>query len=441
MDVERALISKVVQTGAAEKVVSRGIEPDHFADEECREVWSSITKHIRKYKSAPSADALRNMHEDFRMEVTQDALDYVIDRFVQQVKRRLAIDLGRAYRDAIDDPERVQDIELIALEMARTLTEVVPSPAVSRFSDMEMRIEQYRQKLEAGDVYGLLTGFETLDELTLGIQPHEFFVVMAFLGVGKSTMMQRIFYQVYLQGKTPMMISLEMDADSLLRKFDAMATNVRYWALKALELGEGDIEKWERVAELADADRHERDIIVVDDIRGCTVDKVLAETIRYKPDLVGIDYVGLMDAPRGVQGKSWEKLQYITRALKTNARSLRIPVLAAAQANREGARGDLSVVHTAEALSVARDCDIMLGLQQDDEQYENQEMEGIILKNRDGKRGRFLCHWDLDVMNIYEKGLSGVAAGGARSADVKPSFRLKNRQPDVDDEEGASADA
>lgn len=436
MDVERALLSKVIQTQAAEQIIARGIDLDHFSDNENREVWTFILDHLRRYKSPPSYDAVRQRHPDFRLEVTTDALDYLMDRFIQTVKRRLAIELGRSYRDAIDDPDRVAEIELIALEMARTLTEAVPSPSVGRFSDVHSRIAEYNRKKEAGEVMGILTGFPTFDNLTLGIQPHEFVVIMAFLGVGKSTMMQRIFYEVYLQGKTPMMMSLEMDAQSLLRKFDSMATQIRYWALKALELGEGDMREWEQLAERADAARHEKDIIIIDDVGGCTVDKVLAETIRYKPDLVGIDYVGLMDAPRGVQGKSWEKVTYITRALKSNARSLRIPILAAAQANREGGRGEIAITHTAEALSIARDCDMMIGLQQDEEQYENKTMEALLLKNRDGKRGRAELHWDLDIMDIHERTLGNTDAGGPGPA---PTFRLRP-QPEPSGQEANTED-
>lgn len=402
MDIEKLLLSKVIQTQQADVIISRGIESDHFADRECQEVFETIVEHMREYKVPPSLDAVRLKHPDFNIEISTDALEYLMDQFVNDVKRRKAIEVGRSFRDAIDNPAQVKDIELVALEMARTLTEVVPSPTVSRFSDAELRIQEYDRRLEAGEIYGLLTGVKTFDDLTLGMQSHEFVVILAFLGMGKSTFMQWIFYQTYLQGKTPLMISLEMDADALLRKFDVMATQIKYWAMKALELDTADKDIWYAMAERADADRHEKDIIIIDDVRGCTSDKVMAETIRYKPDLVGIDYIGLMHAPRELSN-SWQKMQYITRELKANARGLRIPVLAAAQANRDAAKGDVGIANTAEGLSIAQDCDIMFALQRDEDQEKNNEMEVLMLKNRDGKKGRALMNWELDTMDIWER--------------------------------------
>lgn len=404
MDIERRLISKAIQSQAVENVISRGIESDHFADNECRNVWEFITDHMRQYKSAPSSDIVREQFRDFSFELTTDTLDYLTDRFVKDVKRRLAIQLGREYRDAIDDPDEVENIEVRALEMARQLTEVVPSPKVTRFSEMDQRIREYERKLAAGEVSGIKMGIPTFDNLTLGIQPHEYVTIAAFLGVGKSTMMQHMFYQAYLQGKTPLLISLEMEASAIMRKFDVMATSVQYHAMKALELDDEDKYHWEEVAELASSNRHERDIIVIDDIRHPTVDDVMAATIRYKPDIVGVDYVGMMDAPRGSSATSWEKLTHITRGLKSNARTLKVPIVAAAQGNRDFAKEGANLWNLAQSISVGQDSDIVIGLQRDEDMIERDQMEAILMKQRDGISGKsVIMNWKLDTMDIRER--------------------------------------
>lgn len=403
MDYERLLISKAIQSQGVDHLISRGIESEHFADNECKKVWDFVVNHMRRYKASPSAGVVNEEFRDFRFELTTDTLDFLTDKFVKSVKRRLAIELGRDYREAIDDEDQVENIEIMALEMARTLTEVVPSPKVSRYSDMADRIAEYdRRKLE-GEVYGIKFGVPTFDNLTLGIQPHEYITIAAFLGVGKSTFMQHMFYQAYLQGKTPLLISLEMEASAIMRKFDVMASSVKYHALKALELEDEDYWKWHEIAELADSKRHEQDIIVVDDIRHPTVDDVMAATIRYKPDIVGVDYVGMMEAARGASSNSWEKLTTITRGLKSNARTLKVPIVAAAQGNRDFAKEGASLWNLAQSISVGQDSDIVIGLQRDEDQVEENEMDAIMMKNRDGKMASVKMNWELDTMNIYEK--------------------------------------
>lgn len=405
MDTARALVSKAIQTQAVEDVISENIGVEHFPEnDESRAVWETITQHWGQYGAAPSLDAIRQAHPDFKLELTSDVLPYVIKQFKNDFKRRKAITLGRDYRDAIDDPNRIEDIGVIAFEMARQLNESFPTPELHRFSDMKNRIEDYDRRLEDGVEPGTKINIPTIDDWTQGIRDHDFWVIMAFLNVGKSTLMQWIFYQLYLNGKTPLMISLEMGGQELLERFDSMAAHVRHKAIMAMQMDSDDREKWERMAERADEDKHERDIIIRDDIYDCTVDRIQAEIARWKPDLCGIDYIGLMHAPGGAAIKNYEKVQYNTRRIKQMARVGRVPILAAAQANRDG-HINLSIENTAESIGVAQDCDVMIGLEaQGEDEVRRSRIEGLLLKNRKGpkKRGIWLNFDLINAFDIYE---------------------------------------
>lgn len=400
MDIERDVISKAIQSKTPERVISAGFEIDHFVDKECIAVWDWTIKHLKKYKASPSLKATKNQFPEFQFSVSSDPLDYLLDQFRDKVKFREAVKLGRTFMKSIENPEQVKEIELVALDMARKLTEVVPSPEVGRYSDMNERIETYHEMKEKGVQLGIMTGIKSFDDVTMGIQPHDLVVIAAFLGVGKSTLMQWMLFQAYLQGKTPMLISLEMEHEALFRKWDAMALKFQYRALKALELGEGDIEKWKRMAEKAAEASAEKDIIVIDDLFGCTVDKVYAETIRYEPDIVGIDYINLMKSRGG--GQHWEKIQDISQGLKQNARTAKIPILAAAQGTRETARGGMSLEAVASSISISRDCDVFIGLHQDEDDLIDKRMQVGLFKNRDGPKAEAIMRWELDTMNIHE---------------------------------------
>lgn len=403
-DVERTLLAKALHTGEFVEVVARGIEADHFADPDCRELFEYAQGFVSIHKQPPSLKIVKEEFPEFSAPLSKDPLSYHMERFILKVKERMAIELVRDYHDAIEDPEQLVDIELRALEMARALTEVVPSPRASRFSEADVRIKEYERRLKSGEVHGTFFGIPTIDKETLGIQPHEMVVVAAYLGVGKSTLMQHIAYSAYLQGKTVLYISLEMEAEAILRKIDVMATKVKYHAMKALELEHGDKQQWERIAEQAHKDRHERDIVVRDDINNCTVDHVMAETLRYKPDLVLVDYLELMSTPRGVQTQHWEAVSFTGVGLKQNARVLKIPIITAAQLNRDGGKGDVSLSNVSHQ-SVGKHSDVIIGLAQDEEQTERQEMGVVLLKNRDGKKAHTTMRWQLETMDIGEKGI------------------------------------
>ena len=67
----------------------------------------------------------------------------------------MAVELVRDYHDALEDPAEIDEIELRALEMARELTEVVPSPKARRFSEGKARKEEYERRKKKDITLGI----------------------------------------------------------------------------------------------------------------------------------------------------------------------------------------------------------------------------------------------------------------------------------------------
>lgn len=217
-----------------------------------------------------------------------------------------------------------------------------------------------------------------------------------------TTLMQFFALNAYLQGKTVLFVSLEVEAEQILRKFDVMLSNVRYRALKALELDAGEEKAWTAILEKCESDKAERDIIVRDDIQNCTTDKIAAEVIREKPSFLCVDYLEEMTAPRGIMG--WEAVSRNGRDLKQHARVKKIPTVTATQLNREGGKGEVTL-STLGYQSIGKQADTLLGMSQDDDQAAQYEMDVLLLKHRDGPSNKTATmDWKLDTMQIKEKG-------------------------------------
>lgn len=406
MDVERALIGKALQAGQLDDLVARGIEPFHFASRECQEVYEGCLQHLGSYQVPPTVEVIQREFPDFTVNFTQTSIEYLTDEFVKKVKRRKAIELGDAYAEAIDDPAQVGSIEDVAMEMAATLMDVVPQPRVGRFSDEERRIQDYLRRRDEEGIWGLRTGFATIDHITTGIQAQELAVVVAWQGIGKSWFMQHWAWNMYMHGHTPLFISLEMSEEEIFERWTTMATHVAHHALRICELPDADIEKWREVAARAKDARAERDIIVIDDIGSCTPDRVLAETRRYKPDAVFVDYIELMDPPRRIDGGGWQELNEIGKDLKRNARVLGIPVIVAAQTNVGGSGGDGPLLSNISYKSHGKHANLIFGVHRDEEMERAREAQIRLLKNRNGKKVWIDAIWDLDKGDIREKSAS-----------------------------------
>ena len=374
-------------------------------DDECRGLFEYLRRITVKYQSPPSPRAVKDDNPKFDFEYTDDSLEYLMDKFVRLAKRRLASQMVEELAEACNDPERAENIDLEFLEVSRKLATLVPATEVGRFKDAEQRVKEYEERKREGKKFGVLFGYETIDAWTGGMQAHEYATVAGFTGQGKSTFLQHVEFNVFaVQKKTPLIISLEMERGAMLRKFDAMAGNLDYQKMKLLELPDDQMKRWKDHAQrIKDS---VADIPVIDTIRHCTPDHVFAEAVRYKPDLIVIDYIQLMRSSRASRNSAlWQSVTEVTQDLKQIARTLKIPILAAAQTNRDGAKQGAELDNIGQSISIIQDSDLVIGLFQDEEMRERKEMEIRLRKNRDGKIGQIRANWDHDAMNYREKTL------------------------------------
>lgn len=396
MDYERALIDKAAQTGRIEGLMLDGISEAHFESDTHKEIWNFLTTHTKKYKQAPSFNTVKNEFPYHNFEITEESIGYIKDQFFKLVKRRNAIDSLRGLAEAVDDPKLVGKIDELFLEESRRLAQLVPSQKVTRFKEIDKRIEQYELGEDLDQ--GIRMGIPLLDNITLGIQPHEYITISGWTGTGKSTLAQWILFNAYMQNKTPMLISLEMESKALLRKWDTMLTNFNYHRLKSHTLEERELERWKHKAK--DINKRTNDIIILDEVYKCSVDRVYAELVRWQPDILCIDYISLMDTQRAVGNSNWEKIMYLTQSLKQLSRTLKIPIIGVAQTNRDSATSGAKLDNIAWSVAIIQDSDMVLGLHQDDDMKNEKRMELRMQKNRDGQTLDVDLLWDMRTMTF-----------------------------------------
>ncbi len=396
MDYEKALVNKVCQTGRVQNLMLEGIDPVHFEDETNKEIWTFLTDHTKKYKQAPSFNTVKKEFPFHDFEIVDESLEYLKDEFFKQVKRRNAIDSIRDLAMAVDDPGQVGKIDELFLEQSRRLAQIIPSQKVTRFKEIDKRIEAY--ELNEEEENGIKMGIPLFDNITLGIQPHEYVTISGWSGTGKSTLAQWMLFNAYMQGKTPMLISLEMEARNLLRKWDTMLTNFNYHRLKSNTLRDNELELWKQKA--IDVNNRPNDMIILDEVYKCTVDRVYAELVRWEPDILCIDYISLMDTARASGNSNWEKIMYLTQSLKQLSRSLKIPIIGVAQTNRDSATSGAKLENIAWSVAIIQDSDIVIGLHADEDMKDNKHMEIRMLKNRDGTTLNTDFYWNMENMSF-----------------------------------------
>ena len=249
---------------------------------------------------------------------------------------------------------------------------------------------------------GLSTGFYDLDDSTCGLQSSELIIIAARPSMGKTSLALNMVEHIGIVEKKPVIVfSQEMSAQQVAQNM--LCSHARIDAHK-LRRGFLEDKQWSALSygmgSLSEAP------IFIDDTPGLTVLEVRAKARRlkaqYNIQMVVVDYLQLMEAPRGIENRQQE-ISIISRGLKSLARELSIPVIAVSQLNRsvearEGHRPRMSDLR--ESGSIEQDADVIVLLHRDkyyDPEKDDDTAELIIAKQRNGPTGvvklTFLSHF------------------------------------------------
>ncbi len=251
-----------------------------------------------------------------------------------------------------------------------------------------------------GELTGVTSGFTDLDKLTFGFHPQEMIVVAARPSMGKTSLMLNIAEAAILpRGKNAkpvptLMFSLEMGADQLAMRLLCSRARVSFTKLKDGFLpAEQQRDLVRSASELKEAP------LWIDDSGHLTILELRAKARRVhaqqKLGLVVIDYLQLVSgtdsrAPREQQ------IAEISRGVKAMAKELNVPVIIAAQLNRESEkeRRQPRVSDLRESGSIEQDADMVILLAKKKDTNDEEDMAApvvlrdlILAKHRNGPVG------------------------------------------------------
>lgn len=239
------------------------------------------------------------------------------------------------------------------------------------------------------------TGFFGLDDvLAGGFRPGELAIVAARPSIGKSTVLANLARNVVLPrpGIAPrgaVYFSLEMRDVELVQRVLSSVAGVEHERIRRRVVGSRERELLEGAAEQLEPTR-----LHVDFCPRATLLEIRAKARRLRShrerpiDVVFVDYLGLMRGDdNGGRRPRYEVMSEITGGLKVLAGELEVPVIAAAQVNREAKHGERPrMEHLRDSGSLEQDADVVLMLHRDEDLPS--VLEVVVEKNRNGRTGR-----------------------------------------------------
>jgi replicative DNA helicase len=310
---------------------------------------------------------------------------------------------------------------------------------------------------------GVPSGFINLDRITSGWQKSELIVVAGRPSMGKTAFVLNCARNAAIDFKKPIVIfSLEMSSAHVVNRLISGETEIEHEKIRKGTLKE---EEWQQIH--SKIHLLEKAPLIIDDTPRLNTlefaDKCYKLKLEKDIQMIIVDYLQLM---RGIGGdgkgigERWQEIGSITRALKSLAKELNVPIIALSQLSRAGeSRPGISrrpmLSDLAESGSIEQDADMVLflyrpeyyGLDIDEDNNTTQGVaEVIVAKNRNGETGRvrlkfigkYVKFQDLDQgMDSFPAQGNNAFAGLNPSQDFdKPSnFIIRpSRMDDIEDE-------
>ena len=196
------------------------------------------------------------------------------------------------------------------------------------------RIETLYNRDDPSDVTGVPTGFADLDRMTSGFQPGDLVVVAGRPSMGKTALALNIGENVALNTGMPVAVfSMEMGASQLAMR---LIGSVGRLDQQKLRTGRLQADDWDKLSSALG--RLNEAPILIDETPALNAIEVRSRARRLmkqygKLGLVIVDYLQLMQASSQGENRATE-ISEISRAMKSLAKELQVPVVALSQLNR-----------------------------------------------------------------------------------------------------------
>jgi len=398
LEAEQSVIGGVLHEG---QVPELELEVDDFKDSRHQAIWLAISKMNREQRNIDLVTIKEHLNGKLRDQA--GGLSYVasivantpgtayLESYAELVKSHsLGRKLIRLCQDTIEvlmDGEAAEPALERLLTSGMAFTDSARSNGLSAKEGMLAVIHAIeRAHKNPQSLLGVTTGLKFLDKLTLGFQPSDLIILAGRPSMGKTALALCMAKAAARARAKVYVASLEM---SVQQVYDRLLSSESRISTQALRSGHFKDSEWSNIVnagrKIAELD------IFVDDRSGLNEMQIYRAVQQRRPDIVFIDYLGLMNYS-GRKEKRYLEIGAITAAMKGMAKDLNIPVVLLSQLNRESeyrSNPRPRLADLRESGSIEQDADLVLGLYRDIHGVEENPgvAEIIILKHRRGSLG------------------------------------------------------
>lgn len=390
-----------------------------------------VQEYYNQYRMPPTINLLKDsLVQEFEvLEIVLELEDEVcqeseVKYYVDQIRKRYNAYLARSLGDIIsDDPEKF-DQEEFNTSLGRIqskISRLYKSAVFTEGSIQSSTDERYGRYVYTEEnpeqITGIFSGYKELDNYTWGIKKAELLVISGASSSGKSLLMMNIGINAWLgttdplsdymckDGKNVLFFSLEMNKEQIENRLDANLASVPINNIVRGKLTYEEKQKYKKILQFCR--EYDKQFYICDMPRGTRMIDIEAryEVIcsEFKPDLVCIDYLGIMKPNNASKNQDWLDVGYVAEEMAEFARSKNIPTVTAAQRKAKDKKAKKQYQDNEEigrSKLIGDNANIHFLIEDRDEEYLREDMVIHIAKNRDGAKGKVTLLKDFEKAKI-----------------------------------------
>src|SRR3569833_1789276 len=328
----------------------------------------------------------------------------IIQKFIQRELIRISTEvINNAYEDTTDVLDLLDKAKKNLYKIAQNNLRRDSRKMDDLMHEALKGIEALKDKKDG--LTGVASGFTELDRMTSGWQKSDLVIIAARPAMGKTAFVLSCARNAAVDFNKPVVVfSLEMSSVQLVNRLISGETEIEQEKIR-----KGNLEEWEWAQIHSKIGRLEQAPIIIDDTPALNINEFRAKCRRLKSQhdiqLIIIDYQQQKqdkDTDNKGGGNREQEIGSISRALKSVAKELNVPVIALSQLSRAvesrpGGSKRPMLSDLRESGSIEQDADMVLflyrpeyyGLEVDEDNMPTQGVgEVIIAKHRNGETGR-----------------------------------------------------
>lgn len=360
------------------------------------DVWEFVRGYYEQNQSVPPKSLVVDKFRDFEPTPDVGATKYHLEELQSEFLSDSLKDMLRSAAEEIQGGHGSGALEglITGTSQLKKETSVIRDIDATDLDSAVSFFENLKKQQEAGAV-GIKTGLPGFDDyLPSGIMPGQLGVFLAYPGIGKSWLSLYFAVQAWKQGRSPLVISLEMSETEVRnRVFTIMGEGL--WSHRKLSAGDVELDTLKNWHKNHLEGKPEFHIISNDNGGEVTPSVIRGKIDQYRPDFVIVDYLQLMN-PNQKSESEVVKMKNLSRELKLMAISEEVPIMAISSATPD----DVTKLDTVPTLGqtswsrqIAYDADWVMALGRG---TNSDVMECVFRKNRNGFMGEFMVQVDFD---------------------------------------------